>query len=85
MSGIFNPAATAKAVHATLNAAFAAIPEGHTKAVIIEGTHTETDGPDIEGAFVLRGDDGNWGFVVGGGYNRTEGAHGGFKVAWSGK
>lgn len=83
MSDIFSPGALAKATHATLEDAYAAIPPGHTKAFILDGTYAK--GAGIQGAYVQRSADNTWGVVIEGGYNGTEGAHGGFHVAWSGK
>jgi hypothetical protein len=83
MSNIFSPANTAKAVHATLEEAYAAIPPGHTKALIISASRSGMAG--IRGMYVERAADASWGLVFEAGYNGTEGVHGGFKVALSGK
>jgi hypothetical protein len=85
MSNPFSPAHTAKAVHATLEEAYAAIPPGHTKALIISASRSGIDGAGIRGMYVERAADASWGLVFEAGYNGSEGVHGGFKVALSGK
>jgi len=43
----FSPGALQHAVHATLEDAYAAIPEGHTKAFIADGDYTREDGSAV--------------------------------------
>lgn len=81
----FSPATLAKAVHDTFDAAQAAIPEGHTKAVIFNVAGTKANGIDASATILVRDAEGNWGVVGGGGYDTKSGAYGQFQVFWSGK
>ena len=82
MSDLFTPANTAKAIHATLGDAFAAIPEGKSHAVIFDGTYSEADGPEGRALYVQRAPDG-WNIVLGGGYSVPEGVSGKVAIAKS--
>jgi hypothetical protein len=75
MSDLFSPAATMKAVHATLDEAVAAIPPGKHNAVLIDGTYSDTDGATVRGLWVRRTDSG-WITVLEGKVDRVHGLAG---------
>lgn len=81
---IFSPAALQKAVHASLDEAVAAIPTGHSRALVIDGTWTLADGPGVRAVFVQRTSDG-WTVLAEGAYNGSDGPSAGVKVAKSWK
>lgn len=80
MSDIFSPDAIAKSVHATLDAAYAAIPDGKAHAIIFDGTASTEDGPAIRALYVQRAPDG-WNVVLEGGYSGPGGVSGQVAVA----
>jgi hypothetical protein len=84
VTDIFTPGNTQKAIHATLTEAFDAIPPGHTKALIIDGTFSRDRGGGVRGMYVQRADNG-WAVVIQGAYTGTDGAAGKVTVGWSGK
>jgi hypothetical protein len=77
MSDIFSPQNTFKAVHATLNEAFAAIPEGRNHAVIVDASASQADGAAASVMFVQRAPDG-WNIVLRGAYDKDHGLSSGF-------
>jgi hypothetical protein len=81
MSGeLFSPSATAKAVHATLDEALTAIPEGKSHAVIFDGTYDTASGGAVRALFVQRAPDG-WNIVLAGDYSGPGGVSGQVAVA----
>lgn len=78
MADAFSPANLAKAVHATLDEATAAIPEGKHNAVLFDGTYSKADGAEFRALFVHR-TDGGWTVMAEGDYTGPGGIAG--KVA----
>lgn len=76
----FSPAATAKAIHATLDEALTAIPEGKSHAVIFDGTYDKAAGGTVHALFVQRAPDG-WNIVLAGKYDGPGGVSGHVAVA----
>lgn len=76
----FGPDAIAKSVHATLDAAFSAIPADRKHAVIIDAT--TVDGGSARAMFVQRVDHG-WNIVLEGDVDRAHGVSGAVTVAKS--
>jgi hypothetical protein len=68
----FSPAATFKAVHATLNDAFAAIPVGRNHAVLVDATASQADGVAARVLYVQRAPKG-WNIVLQVGYDAEHG------------
>lgn len=75
---IFGPSTLAKAVHDTLDAATAAIPEGRSHALIFDGTYSQDTGPAVRALYVQRTETG-WKIKLEGGYDGPGGVYG--KVA----
>lgn len=85
MSGdIFGPANLAKAVHDSLDAAQATIPEGHNQALLLRATYNRQDGPGVEAVYVKRVGAG-WSVLLETAYHGEDGPSAGAAVAWSGK
>lgn len=74
----FSPTALNKAVHDTLDQALAALPAGKNNAVLIDGTYSRTDGPQMQALFVHRVKD-TWTVALAGAYDGPHGVQG--KVA----
>jgi hypothetical protein len=74
---LFDPAATAKSVHDTIDEATKALPDDAKYAVIIDATARDGERPKVQGYLVAKGAKG-WQGVIGGGY---DGAHVAGKVA----
>ncbi len=68
----FSPDAIARSVHATLDGAIAAIPDGHTHAILIDGSYQQADGPAGRVMFVQKAPDG-WDVAFSAGYDRPHG------------
>lgn len=68
---LFDPAATAKSVHDTLDEATAALPTDAKYAVIVDATVTSGNRPKVQGYLVSKGAKG-WQTVIGGAW---DGAH----------
>lgn len=78
----FDPAATATAIYKSIADAQAAIPEGHTHAILIDGSAGQLDDPMVYASFIQKAPDG-WNLVLDGGYDSPHGAFGGVMVAKS--
>lgn len=76
----FGPDAIAKSVHATLDAAFSAIPADRKHAVIIDAT--TVDGGTVRAMFVQRKDDG-WNLEMSIDVSKDHGVSGAVTVAKS--
>ncbi len=63
MTGPFDPTALAKAVHATLDEAFATIPEGRSHVLMVDGTWQDRDGASVRMLYAQRIGDG-WNIVL---------------------
>lgn len=74
---LFDPAATAKSVHDTIDAATEAIPADAKYAFIVDATVSDGNRPNVQGYLVARNAKG-WQGVIGGEY---DGAHVAGKVA----
>lgn len=68
----FDPSATEAAIFKTLDDATAAIPDGHTHAVLLDATDTAADGPAGTVVFVEKLPSG-WNVVAQGGYSEAHG------------
>lgn len=82
MTDLLGPAAIASAVHATLDAAFAAIPDGDTHAVLLDGTYSKADGPGGRVVFALRQPNG-WQMADYLGYDKPHGVTAGVDLVRS--
>lgn len=80
MSDIFTPGALRKAVHATLEAAEAAIPEGHTQAILLEATSDA----GVRALYVRRAGE-QWRIAGEVAYRKGDGPRAGVAVKWSGQ
>lgn len=80
MTGDLSTDALVKGLHATLDAAYAAIPDGKAHAIIFDGTASTEDGPAIRALYVQRAPDG-WNVVLEGGYSGPGGVSGQVAVA----
>ncbi len=58
MTGPFDPTSIAKAVHATLDEAFATIPTGKSRVLMIDGTWDQSEGGKARVLIAQRMDDG---------------------------
>lgn len=74
---LFDPAATAKSVHDTLDSAMKALPEDAKHAIIVDATVQSGDRPRVSGYYVERVP-GGWQGVIGG---EWDGDHVAGKVA----
>lgn len=83
MSDLFSPSSLAKAVHATLDEALASIPDGDSKALIIEGS-VDDAGPTVRAMWVQRAPHG-WNVVLEGAYGGDDGPSAGVAIARSWK
>ena len=84
MSEIFSPAKLQKAVHESLEQAQAAIPDGHSQAVLLKATYSTDDGPGVQAVYIKRAGKG-WNVLLETSYNGHDGPSAGAAVAWSGK
>jgi len=84
MTDIFSPSSTAKALHKTRSEALAAIPAGDSKALIIDGSYTDEDGPSVRAVYVQRAPKG-WNVLLEGAYNGDDGPSAGVAIAKSWK
>ena len=75
MSEIFSPAATSKAIHASVGEALAAIPEGRTHVLLFDGTYAENDGAGARVLYAHKTADG-WGVVFDAAYDQPHGLTG---------
>lgn len=80
--GPFSLTATQAAIHATLDAAYAAIPPGDTHAVLLDGTYSKADGPGGRIVFAQRVP-GGWQMADYLGYDKPHGATAGVELAKS--
>jgi hypothetical protein len=78
----FDSANTAKAIHATLDDAQAAIPADHKRALLIGADYH--DGLGVRAVYVQRAADG-WNVLLEGAYSGDDGPSAGFAVARSWK
>ncbi len=73
------PGAVAKSIHATLDQAIAAIPDGHTHAFFVDGTYSAPDGPEGRVVFVQKAPDG-WNIEADIGYDKPHGIGAGVRL-----
>jgi hypothetical protein len=78
----FDPAATAAAIFKTVGEAQAAIPDGHTHAILINGTYAEQGGASAMVEFIQKAPNG-WNIVADGFYDQPHGAGAGVQLAKS--
>lgn len=80
----FDAASTITAVYKTLDEAQAAIPDGHTHAIIFKVDDMKTDGPSGSFTFSQKAGDG-WDVLADVAYDKPHGVSAGFMVAksWS--
>lgn len=78
----FDPSATDTHLFATIRDALSAIPDGHTHALILDGTWSEGDGATALLSFMQKAPDG-WNVVLNGGYDGPHGAQGSVQLAKS--
>ena len=64
-----------KALHASMDAALTSIPDGHTHALLFDGTYDHTAGPDIRAVYMQKAPDG-WNVVMAAGYDGPHGVNG---------
>lgn len=76
----FDPTAIDAKLFTSVKAALAAIPDGHTHALILDGTWS--DGPAAWVSFLQKAQDG-WNVVLNGGYDGPHGAQGSVQLAKS--
>ena len=79
----FDPAATLKQVYATMGEAFAAIPDGHTHAILIDGTWSQHGGPPGALVSFVQKAPAGWNVVIDGGWDGDHGAQAGVQLAKS--
>jgi len=84
MSDIFSPSSLAKHVHATLDDALTAIPDGDSKALLIRGTYDPEHGPTVVALWVQRAPAG-WNVLLEGAYGGDDGPSAGVAIARSWK
>lgn len=75
MSGPLDPSVLNKAVHDSLEAAYAALPPDKNNAVLINGTYDQTAGPVFSALFVHRLDN-HWTVAAEAGYSGPNGIEG---------
>ncbi len=71
----FSASSVQKAVHATLEDAYAAIPAGRSHAVLFDGTYARENGGTVRAMYVQRVGDG-WDVVLEGDVSTHQGAAG---------
>jgi hypothetical protein len=82
MPATIDPAVIAKSVHASLDAALAAIPVGHTHALLFDGRYADDTGPVVQAVYVEKAPHG-WQIALSGGYSGTHGVLGQVEIAKS--
>lgn len=75
MSPVFDLVSTAKALHATLDEAFATVPDGRTNVVVIDGSFSQTDGGKASILWARKVGDG-WNIVTEGSIDKPHGLAG---------
>lgn len=83
MSEIFSPANLAKAVHESIEKAEAAIPPGHTQAILLDATYRDGQA-GVRALYVRKVEDG-WTIAGKAEYRKSDGPSAGVAVKWSGK
>lgn len=78
----FSQQSIAKAVHASLDAAFAAIPAGRSHAVIFDGTAASSGGAQMRALYVQRSERG-WNVAIEGDVDAVHGVAGSVVVGKS--
>lgn len=82
MTGPFDIASTAKAIHASIDDAFAAIPEGRTHVLFFDATLAEDDSSGARVVYAQKTASG-WGIVLQGAYDQPHGISGHIATAKS--
>lgn len=78
----FEPSATDAKLFASVKAALTAIPDGHTHALILDGTWSEGENAAAWLSFLQKAPDG-WNVVLSGGYDGPHGVTGSVQLAKS--
>ena len=78
----FDASATMAAIYKSLADAQATIPDGHSHAILLDGTYTQKDGASGWISYVQKAPDG-WNVVIDGSYDKPHGAGAGFMVGKS--
>lgn len=80
----FSPGALRKAIHDSIEQAEAAIPDGHTQAILLDATYTVEGGAGVRALYVRKVEDG-WTIAGRAEYRKSDGPRAGVAVKWSGK